>query len=147
MTIIDTRSNTNGTDTQAIRVLEGRTAFIRFGELIPVAQRSVIVFGNRISVEDRVGYVDVGSGFHATPGLNGNLVTVAIAPERSQPSSQGAAYSTSNATTTLSGRLGEWILPGGIDNSGEAQAARTLYSTRDYDASALTISIRVEQVN
>ena len=83
-----------------------------------------------------------------TPRLNGNLVTVVIAAERSQASSQGTGvFDVQTATTTVSGRLGEWLLLGGIDNSGEAQATGTLYSTRDYDVSALTRSIRVERVN
>ena len=47
--IFDTRSTTDAQDVQRVRVLEGREAFIRFGESVPLAQRSVILFGNTVS--------------------------------------------------------------------------------------------------
>ena len=147
-TVLDTRSRTDGNDTQRIRVLEGKTAFIRFGESIPVAQRSLIVYGNSVVLQDSIDYVDVGSGFHATPRLNGDIVTLAISPERSNLNADGGGvFDVQAATTTVSGRLGEWIDLGGVSNQSAQQTDGTLYSTNARDASTHSISIRVERVN
>ena len=146
--VIGTRSISAGTDTQTIRVLEGKSAFIRFGESIPVAQRSLILHGNRLTIKDNIDYLDISSGFYASPKLNGDRVTVTISPKRSSASAQGGGvFDVQTATTTESGRLAEWITLGDADSLSEEQVGAPLYSTHSYGTSAHTISFRVDLVN
>ena len=148
ITIYDTRSSTNGTDTQRVRVLEGKPAFVHFGESVPVAQRSLILFGGVANVQDSIDYVDVGSGFYAVPRLSGNRVVVSISPERSRlDHAGGGVIDVQSATTTVSGRLGEWLPLGGTSNRNQASTGGTLYSTRAYDESSHSVAIRVDPVD
>ena len=74
--VFDTRSTTDGQDVQKVQVLEGHQAFVRFGESVPLAKRSLILFGNTVTVQDSIQYQDVTTGFYALPRLNGERVFV-----------------------------------------------------------------------
>ena len=65
---------------QRVRVPEGDQAFIQFGKSVPLTQRSLIVFGNTVTVQDNMQYQDVTPGFYALPRANGDRVVVQISP-------------------------------------------------------------------
>ena len=83
---------------QRVQVLEGGRAFIYTGQSTPIFDGSVTR--------------ETASGFEAIPRLAGGGVLVEIAQRRDTPGQQQAL------TTTVSGRLGEWLDVGGaIDNA------------------------------
>jgi hypothetical protein len=86
---------------QRVQVLEGSRAFIYIGQSTPILDGSVTR--------------ETASGFEAIPRLTGSGVLVEIAQRRDTPVQQQAL------TTTVSGRLGEWLDVGGAIES----AART----------------------
>ena len=59
--------------------------------------------------------VDAASGFYVLPRLNGERVTLLISPFRSDTQAAGRSFDTLRASTTISGRLGEWLPLGGVD--------------------------------
>ena len=71
-----------------LRVTEGSEGFIATG----------VHTGLKFS-----GGLNVASGFYVRPRLNGDRVTI------------GRSIDTLQASTTISGRLGEWLLLGGVD--------------------------------
>jgi hypothetical protein len=112
--VISTRSLEEGRNTQQLQVLEGNRALVRTGQSMPVPQRQVIRHPWGSQVVDSTEYRDVDSGFYVLPLVHGDRVTVEIeaqndAPLRGDPQS----VSTQRASSTLSGRLGEWIELGG----------------------------------
>ena len=143
--VFDTRSSTDGQDVQKVRVLEGNQAFIRFGESVPLAQRALIVSGTAVSVQDSIQYQDVTSGFYVLPRLNGDYVVVHISPHRQNLSNfGGGVIDTQLADTTVSGRLGDWILLGGATNEETLDSSGTVYSTRSYESNTHSIYLRVD---
>lgn len=116
----DERRETRSTQTaQSVQVVEGGRAFLRVGVSLPLPLRQVVVGRNGVVVTESVVHYDIGQGFHAEPRVAGERVTVDISPAFDQPGPAGSVQ-TQRLTTTVSGRLGEWIELGG-----SAQAERT----------------------
>ena len=145
--IFDTCATTGGQDTQTVRVLEGHQAFIQFGESVPLDERAVIMFGDTTTIEDSIEYQDITTGFYALPQLSGDRVVVQISPYRRELSDLGGVIDVQQGTTTVAGRLGEWILLGGGTNEAQHDETSTVYSTRAYQTSTHSVYLRVELIN
>jgi hypothetical protein len=73
-------------------------------------------------------YYDAVTGFHAQPQVAGDLVTVELAPEQSEI--VAGAVERAQPSTTVRGRLGEWIAVGGADARGDSQSSGVLSSAQ-----------------
>ncbi len=114
--------NVNSTTTQMrlednpihqVRVTEGSEAYIETGEQIPYFSGTHWIVPN--SVAGGIEYKDVTTGFYVLPRIHGDKVTLQVSPfKNSQAKSRGGNIETQNANTTLTGRIGEWLLIGGI---------------------------------
>lgn len=99
---------------QFVKVMDGGQAFIQVGRSLAVPFRRVSARPDGVTVTYSVVYRDIGQGFSAVPRLVGDKVTVEISPQfDSQGSSGRGSVDTQLLTTTVSGRLGEWIELGG----------------------------------
>jgi len=139
-------STRQGNETQTLRVLEGKEAFIRDGESVPVGERSVVVTGAGVAVSEGVRYEEYGSGFFVKPRLNGDRVTLDIRPNRRRRRGDSSA-AVHEASTTVSAVLGEWLELGGLDTtastaSGRIGASRTVTTRRDG-----AIYLKVERID
>ena len=150
-----TRSLDSDRNTQTLQVLEGSSAFIRTGQAVPLPQRQVLrtlINGQMVErVIDSVEYRDVITGFHALPRLAGDIVTLEISPQRDALSTpdQNLPHGSVNVqriTTTVSGRLGEWMeisrLAHGISN----EQSVVLGSTREISTDNRRILIKVDTI-
>lgn len=109
---------------QFVRVLDGEEAFIRIGRSLAVPFRRVTAGPGGVTVTGGLVYRDIGQGFHAVPRLAGDRVTVEISPQFDSPGDRGSGdVDTQRLTTTVTGRLGEWIELGG--SARQAQGAET----------------------
>ena len=107
------RSGEERTD-QFVRVMDGGEALIRIGRSLAVPFRRVTAGPGGVTVTGGVVYRDIGQGFHAVPRLTGDRVTVEISPQFDSPGDRGGGDAdTQRLTTTVTGRLGEWIELGG----------------------------------
>ncbi|WP_221227783.1 secretin N-terminal domain-containing protein [Rhodocyclus tenuis] len=110
--VVDTRDASEARASQSVQVVEGGNAFIQVGRALPLPLRQTWVGpGGAVSSESVV-YRDVGQGFYARPQLNGERVTLEISPQADSVGA-GGAIEVQRLTTTVSGRLGEWIELGG----------------------------------
>jgi len=124
--ILSTRRRGEDRDLQTLRVLEGREAFIRTGQAVPIADRRLIVTGTGTSVEEGVRYLDVSRGFRVRVRLDADRVTVEIAPRRdSLATTGGGVIDRRRTATVVSGQLGRWMRIGGIEQRA-VHAKRTL---------------------
>lgn len=108
----DTKSVRGESAAQMVQTVEGGQAFIQVGRSLPVPMRQVVIGPGGAVINETVVYQDVGRGFYAVPRLNGERVTLDI----SQQSASQGGYGSINSqrlSTTVSGRLGEWIELGG----------------------------------
>ncbi len=118
--VVDTRTVRSSNSGQSVQVLEGGRAYINVGQSLPVPMRQVVMGPNGMVVTDATVYRDVGQGFYVEPRLSGDRVTLEISPQSDSPAG-GGAVNTQRISTTVSGRLGEWIEVGG---SGQQSSQR-----------------------
>ena len=99
---------------QMVQTVEGGQAFIQIGRSLPIPMRQAVIGSGGAIVSETVVYKDVGSGFYAVPHLNGQNVTIEISQQADNVAShRSGTISTQRLSTTVSGRLGEWIALGG----------------------------------
>ncbi len=113
--VYSTRSLDADKKTQQIQVLEGGRARISVGQAVPVTQRQVVRSPWKTRVIEDTQYREVSSGFYVVPRLNGDRVTLEISAQNdmlSPGSANQPATSVQQMTTTISGRLGEWLVLG-----------------------------------
>lgn len=138
-------------NTQSVRVMEGREAFVRVGQSAPVRERQVqrSVVGGRMveQVVETAQYRDAATGFYVLPRVTGDRVTLDISAQResfSKPVQGGV--NVQSMVTNVSGRLGEWMEIGGIGQDASGQQSvllgRTTTTTRD----SQRVLIKVEEV-
>lgn len=149
--VVDTQRSGSSGSTQSIQVLEGRSAFIRIGESRPVRSRQVeriIVNGQ---VVDRVvksaEYRNADTGFSVLPRLQGNIVTLDIDPRNeSFDDVRRGTVNVQRLTTTVSGRLGEWIDLGGITDSRSDERSVLLGRSSTRTDERRGVQVKVEEL-
>ncbi|HHV48312.1 MAG TPA: hypothetical protein GXX56_05025 [Rhodocyclaceae bacterium] len=121
----DTRSTRGENSAQRVQVVDGGQAFIQVGRSLPLPLRQAVIGPGGAMVQESIVYHDVGSGFYARPRVNGERVTLDISQHNDRQTGRrhGApgAIATQELSTTVSGRLGEWIELGGV---GQQQVQR-----------------------
>lgn len=103
-------------NTFTVQATEGYPAFIASGQSVPVTGSTAVVTPGGVIVQDTTEYVDASSGFYVLPRLQGDRVTLLIAPRLTRVTPGSAPiFDVQNVETTASGHLGEWIELGGVD--------------------------------
>lgn len=149
--VLDSRSSETDRNAQTIQVLEGNSALIRIGRSVPFPARRVVrsVVGGQIveQVVDSVEYRDVVTGFQVLPRVTGDWVTLDVSPQREtlDPRRPGA-IDVQRVTTTVSGRLGEWMEIGGLVQDVSRQQSVLLGRTSDMRADRRSVLIKVEEL-
>jgi len=110
--VVDTRDASEARSSQSVQVVEGGNAFIQVGRALPLRLRQTWIGPGGVASSESVVYRDVGQGFTVRPQLNGERVTLEISPQ-SDGIGAGGAIEVQRLSTTVSGRLGEWIELGG----------------------------------
>lgn len=143
--VTSTRDIESSADVQRVQVLEGNAAFIRVGQSVPTPTRTVVRNGRQVTVVEETQFQDVTSGFTVLPRVTGSEVTLEINPQRNTLGSRGAV-NVQQASTILSGRIGEWIELGGVGQQGASSGSGTVYSTQDVSSDNRSIFVKVEEV-
>lgn len=129
---------------QQVRVLEGNTAYIAVGQVVPLEQRRAVVQGGRVIVQESVQYEPVTSGFYVRPRLSGERVTLEIIP--SDRRTGGAGIETREVQTTVSGRLGRWMAIGGAATTSTERRGDIGSRAETRSASDYTVYVKVTRV-
>ncbi|MBI1888000.1 MAG: hypothetical protein HYS19_06460 [Nitrosomonadales bacterium] len=147
--VSSTRALEDERNTQQLQVLEGNRALVRGGQSVPVPQRQVIQGPWGTRVIDSVQYQEIGSGFYVLPRVNGDRVTLEISTQNDALVPDGGDYPVmrvQQASSTLSGRLGEWLEVGGLgqqkDNDNSTLSTRGTSRIREQRK----VLIKVEEV-
>lgn len=129
-----------------IRVTEGRAVLIYTGVSVPVKIRQQLRQGNRIVEQERVEYRNVESGLYVTARLNQNdEVILAIEPHQQSLGDSGAV-NTFGLSTTIQGKLGEWIPLGEVTASGMTSSTRPGAATNTRTQSRNSVMLKVERI-
>jgi hypothetical protein len=148
--IQDSRGNRDERVDQRVQVIEGGRAFIASGESRPVPQRSVVRTPSGTVITESTTIQQAASGFEVVPRLAGDIVTLDILQQRESfaPGRAGAAGAVQGerASSSVSGRLGEWFELAGASGS-SARSERGILSARESGASGnRRILVKVEEV-
>lgn len=130
--VFSTRSLEDDRKTQHIQVLEGNRALVSAGQSVPIVQRQVVRSPWNTQVVESTQYRDIVSGFYVLPRVSGDRVTLEISTQNdaSAPnSSNQPAARVQQLATTLSGKLGEWLVLG--DTSQQAEDNGSAISSRN----------------
>jgi len=103
--------------THRLQATEGYPAFIQTGKAIPIQEQVTTVTGGVVQQQITTRYRNATSGFYVTPRLNGQQVTLDISPNADRPGRKQGTFNIQQAHTVISGRLGEWIPIGGVNQS------------------------------
>lgn len=142
-----TRTRKQGSNTQRVRVLEGRAARIQAGHSIPLADRAWLPHRGQLLAQNSIRYQDVTSGFEVLPRTNGDKVILEIRPYQAHPSSQGGGRIAMQALTTqVSVPLGQWFELGGADEVRQQQERGAFYGTHSRKEELRHIFIHVDKV-
>ncbi len=126
------RRSTNSRDggVQQVQASEGYPALIQVGQSVPLTTQGTDGYGQ---IYQQTQYRDVLRGFYATATVHGDRVQVTISSTRDRlAQGSGGVVEVQNADTRVSGRIGEWITIGGVDESASSEQQGTLrrYSTQ-----------------
>jgi len=137
---ISTQKSLRDNPIHQVRVTEGNEAYIETGKRIPyfygAAWRGRRGYGGSIE------YKDVVTGFYVLPRIRGDNVVLEVNPfKSSQTSTHGDNIDTQSAGTTVTGRIGEWILIGGVTEQLEQtqRATGTKIATQSRDSTGIWI--------
>ena len=135
---------------QSVRVMEGREAFVRIGESMPVRERQVqrSVVGGRVveQVVEGPQYRDAASGFYVLPRVAGDRVTLDLSTQRESLARRpGGSVNVQSLVTTVSGRLGEWIEIGGVGQESSGQQSALLGRSASASRDNRRVLIKVEE--
>jgi type II secretory pathway component GspD/PulD (secretin) len=144
----DTRSMRSDNAGQMVRTMEGSPAFIQIGQSFPVPMRQVVMGPAGTIVNDTVVYQDIGQGFYAVPHLNGGRVTLDISQQADTPGRYGrGSVNTQRLSTTVSGRLGEWIELGGTGQQEDSRQGGAFSTSTREVRDQRSIWLKVEEVD
>lgn len=149
--VIEGRSNENSSNTQSVRTLEGREAYVSVGQSIPVRGRQIqrtMVNGRVVEqVVDSTQYRDLSTGFYVLPRVSGDRVILDISPQREALSRQvPGGVSVQGMVTTVSGRIGEWIDIGGVSQNSAGQQTILFGTSAGSVRDSRRVQVKVDDV-
>ena len=149
--VIEGSGRQSDRNTQSVRVMEGREAFVRVGASVPIRERQVqrSVVGGRVveQVVETTQFRDAATGFYVLPRVSGDRVTLDISPQRETFSKQPhGGVNVRSMVTTVSGRLGEWMEIGGIGVDASGQQSVLLGRAATASHSSGRVLVKVEEV-
>lgn len=139
-------SSSQDSDLHFIQGLEGQPAWISTGEAVPLPNQDVYVRPNGVVVHEGTEYHDVTSGFYVIPRLNGDQVTLEITPQRNRFDPHTGTIQTQQAGSFVTGRLGEWISLGGVNESASRTDSANLSRAQTQSGLSTNIQVKVEEI-
>jgi len=148
--VLEGTSSETDRSEQTVRVMEGREAFVRIGQSVPVRERQVqrTVVGGRVveQVVEGAQYRDVASGFYVLPRVSGDRVTLDVSSQRESLSRRSAGnVNVQSLVTTVSGRLGEWMEIGGVGQDASGRQAVLLGRSATASRDSRRVLIKVDE--
>ncbi len=123
-----------------VRVAEGKEAYIETGERIPYFTGAA--WRGRRALAGGVEYENVVTGFYVLPRIRGETIVLEVSPFKSSRSDTARGnVETQSASTTVTGRVGAWLLVGGVTEQVDRaeSATGTAYATRSRRNSGIWI--------
>jgi len=133
------------TVSQQLQTVEGGRAWIRIGTSLPLPFRQTWMTPRGTEVQQGIAWRDVGSGFAVQPRLQGERVMLEITPMLESAGSIAGRIDSRHLSTTVSGRLGEWLPLGGShrEQQGDARQIVSGASLRQREEHRVWLKVEV----
>lgn len=143
--IIRRSTDSRSGGTQQVQATEGYPALIQVGQSVPLTSQGRDYYGQPYS---NTQYRDVTRDFYVTASLSGELVHISISSNRDRLSqTQPGTIDVQSTDTRVSGRIGEWISIGGINEQSQGQQGDFLQHRSTQGREDMTIRVKVDVVN
>lgn len=143
--VIRHSTNSQGGGVQQVQATEGYPALIQIGQSVPITTTQGDGYGQ---IYQQTQYRDVTRGFYATATIQGDRVQVTISSHNDRmSSSQPGAINVQQTDTRVSGRLGEWIELGGVDESASSTESGMLRRYSTQGRQDLSLRLKVDTLN
>jgi hypothetical protein len=140
-----TRGVHDADNTHFVTAVEGTPAFISAGTSVPLPEYSTVLTPYGGALHESIAYRDVGSGFYVLPRVAGDRINLEISPFAENLSHAGGGLIESRGlSTTVSGRLGQWIPLGGAAEAFNDSTSGTLYRTRRQGSDVYDVWVKVD---
>ncbi len=142
---ISSQSASTERGVQTVQVLEGNEATIRVGQSVPIRSQSVIQTPQGPQISQSVEYHDADTGFRVRPRVQGERVTLEINSRHDtvgDPKSK--TFDVQHVETIVSGRLGEWLEIGGVDQGGVQTDSGIAYRRGNTTSDGRKVLLKVE---
>lgn len=127
---------------QQLRVLDGREAVIHVGQAVPYTTKSI---GPGGVITQHTELREVLTGFVVRPRVQGETVTLDVSPRQESLDAGGTgAISVSRLSTSISGRLGEWIDLGAVTQQASSETRGHFSRSHSESENRRQVLIRVE---
>ncbi len=142
---ISTQKSLRDNPIHQVRVTEGSEAYIETGEQIPYFYGAG--WTGRRGFAGAIEYKDAITGFYVLPRIRGDNVMLEVSPFRNTRSKTGGDnIETQSANTTITGRVGEWLLIGGVTEQLERSQSTTGTTVATQSREDTSIWIRADLV-
>ncbi|BAN48233.1 secretin N-terminal domain-containing protein [Metapseudomonas resinovorans] len=143
--IIRRTTTSRGGGVQQVQTTEGFPALIQVGQSVPITTTSSGSFGQ---VYSNTEYRNVTRGFYVTATLSGELVHVSISSNNDRlNNSRPGVIDVQSTDTRVSGRLGEWITIGAVNENSQADQSGFLRRNTTQGREDMTLRLRVDAVD
>lgn len=130
---------------QQVQTTEGYPALIQVGQSVPLSTTSIGPYGQ---VYNQTQYRNVTQGFYITASLTGDIVHVSISSNNDKLSqSQSGAIDIQSTDTRVSGRLGEWISVGGVNQQSQGDQRGFLQKHSTAGSQDMSMRLKVEALD
>lgn len=131
------------TQVKQITVQEGKWASLSTGESIPVGQRIVNPDG---TVTESVTYRTINKKYQMLPRITGEKVTLFVRHQSNHQVESDSKTQSETVELTLTGKLNQWILLGGVDRTEVNQPGSRVYSTKRSESQNKKMYVKVEVI-
>ncbi len=136
----DSRSRGDERIDQRLQVMEGGRGYIAMGQSTPLRQRQLIQTPGGVVAQETIVMQDRATGFEVVPRVSGGNVTLDITPQRE------SGNSFQRVSTTVSGRLGEWIELGGAASGASRDDRGIASSGSSTNSKSQRVWLKVEEI-
>ena len=126
---------------QQIQATDGMPALIQVGQSVPLTSSQTDAYGD---LRTQTEYRNVTQGFYVTANVTGEIVHLTISTNRDRLSQERPdVVNVQSTDTTVTGRLGEWILLAGVNGQTQAdkQGVARSYSTQSRNDMTLRVKV------
>jgi len=130
---------------QQIQATDGMPALIQVGQSVPLTSTQVDSYGD---LRSQTEYRNVTQGFYVTANVTGEIVHLSISTNRDRMSQERPdVVNVQSTDTTVTGRLGEWILLAGVNGQTQADKQGLTRSHATQSRNDMTLRVKVDTLD